>query len=197
MQSALIGGAVTLAVGFLAAFVAIWVYRAGDRARREEAATEQRRLTVMRMLDTIDRAIQWRSAPSVVRFWRNPVVDLTLALPRLLLELPREDLPVAQWAAGQVQRAALTISLKAFVNRVMSIESRLISWHRGDVPTSWFVDQLKAEPWNPRFRIPISIRIAIYARDLAQNFAFGAAVGAGILGVQRPGKTKLTRGSKR
>lgn len=189
-MSALIGGAVTLVVGFLAAFVAIWVYRAGDRQRREEAATEQRRLTVIRMLDTIDRAIQWRSAPSVVRFWRNPVVDLTLALPRLLLELPRDDLPVAQWAAGQVQRAALAISLKTFVNRVMNIESRLISWHRGDVPTSWFVDQLNAEPWDSRFRIPIRIRIAIYGRDVAQNFGLGVAIGAGIMGMQRNGKAK-------
>ncbi|MFJ3394917.1 hypothetical protein [Leifsonia aquatica] len=190
LLSALIGGAVTLAVGFLAAFVAIWVYRAGDKARREESATEQRRLTVIRMLDTIDRAIRWRSAPSVVRFWRSPVVDLTLALPRLLLELPGEDVAVAEWAAGQVQRAALAISLKAFVSRVMNIESRLISWHRGEVPTSWFVDQLKEEPWDPKFRIPITTRIATYARDLAQNFALGAALGAGILGVQRQGKSK-------
>ncbi|WP_223690716.1 hypothetical protein [Leifsonia poae] len=186
--SALIGGGVTLAVGFLAAFVAIWVYRAGDRARREEAATEQRRLTVIRMLDTIDRAIRWRSAPSVVRFWRNPVVDLTLALPRLLLELPGKDLPVAQWAAGQVQRAALAISLKAFVNRMMTIEGKLISWHRGDVPTSWFVEQLDAEPYSPRFRVPMGIRIAIYGRDLVQNFGLGIALGVGILGIQRRGK---------
>lgn len=177
-----------MAVGFLAAFVAIWVYRVGERARREEAATEKRRLTVIRMLDTIDRAIRWRSAPSVVRFWRNPVVDLTLALPRLLLELPGEDLPVAQWAAGQVQRAALAISLKAFVNRMMIIEGNLISWHRGDIPTSWFVEQLNAEPYDPRFRVPIGIRIAIYGRDLAQNFALGIALGAGILGIQRQTK---------
>jgi hypothetical protein len=115
-------------------------------------------------------------------------VDLTLALPRLLLELPGEDLPVAQWAAGQVQRAALAVSLKAFVSRMMTIEGKLISWHRGDVPTSWFVEQLNAEPYNPRFRVPMGIRIAIYGRDLVQNFGLGIALGVGILGIQRRAK---------
>lgn len=116
------------------------------------------------------------------------MVDLTLALPRLLLELPEEDLPVAQWAAGQVQRAALAISLKAFVNRVMIIEGKLISWHRGDVPTSWFAEQVKAEPYDPKFRVPIRTRIAIYGRDLLQNLGFGIAIGAGLLGFQRRAK---------
>lgn len=72
----------------------------------------------------------------------------------------------------------------------MNIESRLISWHRGDVPTAWFVDQLKNEPWDPRFKIPIGIRIAIFGRDLAQNFGFGVAIGVGIMGVQRRPKAK-------
>jgi len=139
---------------------------------------------VVRMLDTIERAIHSRAAPSFFRIWRNPMVDLTLALPRLLLELPAADLPVAEWAAGQVQRAAMTIRLRPFVSRAMNIESKLISWHRGDVPRSWFAEQLKAAPFDSRFRLPFKTRAAIWMSDLFQNFIVGAALAGGIKGTQ-------------
>lgn len=168
---AVIGGAVTLLVGFLAAAVAIWVYRAGERSRAKDALAEKQRLMVVRMLDTIESAIHSRATPSIFRPWRDPTVDLTLALPRLLLELPEADLPVATWAAAQVQRAATTIRLRDFLDRVMQIEGKLISWHRGDVATSWFIEQLTTEPYDPDFHLSAAVRARMWLRDVAQGAA--------------------------
>lgn len=178
---AVIGGCATLVVGFIAAGVAIWVYLAGERVRLKEAAREQQRLMVVRMLDTIEQSIDSRLAPSLFRIRRNPTVGLTLALPRLLLELPRADLPVAEWAAGQVQSAVSAVRFRTFVNRVMRIEEKLISWHRGDVPTDWFLAQLRLEPYNPRFRLARRVRLAIWLRDLSENVGIGLVLGAAVI----------------
>lgn len=171
---AVIGGAVTVAVGVLAAAVALWVHHAAEKSRRRDAEVDQQRLMVTRMLDTIDRAIQTRITPAIFRPWRDPTVDLMLALPRLLLELPIEDLAVAQWAGAQVQRAAATIRRKQFIARISGIEARLISWHRGETSVAWFQEQLRREPFDPHFRLRKRTRWAITLRDIV--------VGAGNLG---------------
>lgn len=184
LWAAIIGGCITLLVGVVAAAVALWVHRAGERARGREASIEQQRLMVVRMLDTIEHTIRIRSAPSPLRLFRNPIAELTLALPRLLLELPASDLAVAQWAAGQVQRASSTIRLRSFVNRVMNIEAKLISWHRGDVSTSWFVEQLRLEPYDPQFRAPARVQAGVWLRDLCQSLTVGVAIGIGVKSLQ-------------
>jgi hypothetical protein len=160
------------------------VHRAGELTRRREASIEQQRLMVVRMLDTVEHTIRIRSAPSPLRLFRNPIAELALALPRLLLELPASDLAVAQWAAGQVQRASSTIRLRSFVNRVMNIEAKLISWHRGDVPTSWFVEQLRLEPYDPSFPVPARVKAGVWLWDLCQSLTIGVAIGIGVKSLQ-------------
>jgi len=164
----LIGSGTTLLTAALSAFVAVGIYRRGERARGREAAREQQRLTVVRMLDTVDAAVRSRLGLAVFRGFRNPNVDTLLALPRLLVELPKDDLPVAEWSAAQVQHALQTTRRKPFVTRMMTIETQLISWHRGDVATAWFAEELNKEPFDPKFKIPRATRVGTWAREVLE-----------------------------
>ncbi|MET3452222.1 hypothetical protein [Curtobacterium sp. 1544] len=175
---AFIGGAVTLGVGVLAAGVAIGVYYAGERNRRKEARQELQRQMVVRMLDTIDDAIRAGLVPRMFRLSRTPELEVVMALPRLLLDLPTQDLPVALWAASQVQQARKKLRRRAFVLRVVEIESALISWHRGDRPLTWFEEQLTLQPYDPKFTLAWWRRALLFARD-----ALESAVAVGTLGL--------------
>jgi hypothetical protein len=174
---AIISGTVTLGVGVLAASVAIGVHRAGARSRRAEAAHEQQRQTVVRMLDTIDDSIRAGLVPRVFRPSRSPELELTMALPRLLLDLPKADLPVATWAAGQLQLARKAVRRKNFVQQVVDVEAALISWHRGDVPLQWFEQRLESQPYDPTFRLSLRSRLLLWGRDVAEGALTIAAWG--------------------
>ena len=166
---AIISAGVTLGVGVLAAVVAIGVHRAGGRSRRAEAIHEQQRQTVVRMLDTIDDSIRAGLVPRVFRPSRSPELELTLALPRLLLDLPKADLPVATWAAGQLQLARNAVRRKNFVKQVVDVEAALISWHRGDLPWRWFEERLESRPYDATFRLPLRRRLLLWGRDVAEG----------------------------
>lgn len=172
---AVAGGAVTLGVGVLAAVVAIGVHRAGERARREDARYEQQRQMIVRMLDTIDDSIRAGLVPRIFRPSRSPELELTMALPRLLLDLPSADLAVAEWAASEVQRARGKVRRMDFVQRVVAVESALISWHRGDLPLSWFKERLNDRPYQKDFRLSRPRRLLLWARDV---FEGGVTIGS-------------------
>lgn len=177
---AVVSGAVTLGVGVLAAAVAIGVHRAGERSRRADALHEQQRQTVVRMLDTIDNSIRAGQIPRIFRPTRSPELELTMALPRLLLDLPKADLPVATWAAGQIQQARSAVRRKNFVEQVVAVEAALISWHRGDLPLQWFEERLESRPFDTTFRLPRRTRVLLWGRDVAEGtlsiVAWGAIV---------------------
>lgn len=110
---AVIGGAVTVAVGVLAAAVALWVHHATEKSRRRDAKVDQQRLMVTRMLDTIDRAIQTRITPAIFRPWRDPTVDLMLALGITRAGAPAQETlsgtsSTARAAAGRFSRSTTT-----------------------------------------------------------------------------------------
>lgn len=167
--SMLIGSGTTLATAALSALVAVGIYRRGERARGREAAREQQRLTVVRMLDTVDSAVRSRLGLAVFRGFRGANVDTLLALPRLLVELPKDDLAVAEWSAAQVQRALQTTRRKPFVTRMMTIETQLISWHRGDVSTAWFEAELEKEPFDLNFKISRTTHAGTWARQVFET----------------------------
>ena len=167
----MIGSGTTLFTAALSALVAVRIYRRGERVRGREAAREQQRLTVVRMLDTVDSAVRSRSSPALFRRFRNANVDTLLALPRLLVELPNDDLAVATWSATQVQRALQATRRKPFVARMMKLETQLIAWHRGDVSTAWFVAELEKEPFDPNFRISRATRMETWAHEVLETVA--------------------------
>jgi hypothetical protein len=167
----MIGSGTTLFTAALSALMAVRIYRRGERARGREAAREQQRLTVVRMLDNVDCAVRSRLTPALFRRFQNANVDTLLALPRLLVELPNDDLAVATWSAARVQRALQATRRKPFVARMMTLETQLISWHRGDVSTAWFVAELEKEPFDLDFRIPRATRIGIWAREVLETVA--------------------------
>lgn len=173
---ALIGSGTTLVTAAASAVVAVTIYRRGERGRARDAAREQQRVTVVRMLDTMDSAVRGRLSLPLVRGIRDPNTDVLLALPRLLVELPEADLPVATWCAGQVQRGLQIVRRKPFIDCVMNIEARLISWHRGDITTEWFTDALKKEPYDPDFHVSKKTRIWSWLRDaLEMSVLLGAS----------------------
>lgn len=190
--TAAIGAAVTLGVGILAAVVAVLVHQAGERSRRREALAEQQRQAVVRMLDTIDEAIRAGLIPRIFRPSRSPELELTMALPRLLMDLPRQDLPVATWAAGQIQQARSRLRRREFVERVVAVEAALISWHRGDLAVSWFEEQLSQTPYDPQFRLRRRTRIFLWTRDMFESalavasWAVVTAAASGQLWRKRP-----------
>ncbi|WP_412161733.1 hypothetical protein [Curtobacterium flaccumfaciens] len=181
---AVVSGAVTLGVGVLAAAVAIGVHRAGERSRRADALHEQQRQTVVRMLDTIDNSIRAGQIPRIFRPTRSPELELTMALPRLLLDLPKADLPVATWAAGQIQQARRAVHRKNFVEQVVAVEAALISWHRGDLPLQWFEERLESRPFDTKFRLPRRTRVLLWGRDVAEGTLWIVAWGAIVSSVR-------------
>lgn len=172
-SAALVTAVIGAVVGALGAWFFGWLRDRGERKRRAQAArAENERVMVLHMLDTIDGAIRTRATPSLFRPFRDPNVDLVLALPRLLLELPREDFPVATWAAAQIQRSTGIVRQRAFVERIVNVQSRLVSWHRRDIGTGWFVEQLKSEPFIEGYRVAAGPRLARTARDVGVGSAF-------------------------
>jgi hypothetical protein len=169
--SMMIGSGTTLFTAALSALVAVRIYRRGERVHGREAAREQQRLTVVRMLDTVGAAVRTRSSPALFRRFQNANVDTLLALPRLLVELPNDDLAVATWSATQVQRALQATRRKPFVARMMTLETQLIAWHRGDVSTAWFVAELEKEPFDPNFRISRATRMETWAYEVLETVA--------------------------
>lgn len=162
---ALIGSGATLLTAATSAVVAVTIYRRGERGRARDAAREQQRLNVVRMLDTMDSAVRSRLSLPLVRGLRDLNTDVLLALPRLLIELPKVDLPVATWCAGQVQQGIQIVHRKPFIDCMLNIEARLISWHRGDITIEWFEDALKTEPYDPDFQVPKKMRIRSWLQD--------------------------------
>lgn len=177
LTTALIGSGATLITASVSATVALTIYSRGERARRLEGQREQQRQSIVRMLDTVDSAVRSRLALSPVRGLRNPNTDLLLALPKLLIEMRHEDLPVATWTAAQVQLALQTVGKKPFIGRMTTIKSQLIAWHRGDLATAWFVDALQSAPYQMPFRISKRTRTGVFARDALESaYLFGVVV---------------------
>jgi hypothetical protein len=174
LATALLGSAATLTTAIVSATVALTIYRRGERTQRVEGQREQQRQSLVRMLDTVDAAVRSRLALSLVRGLRNPNTDLLLAVPKLLIEMPAKDLPVATWTAAQVQCALQTVGKKPFIGRMATIKSQLIAWHRGDLPTSWFTDSLQETPYQVPFRIPKRTRAGAFIRDALESaYLFG------------------------
>ena len=177
-SAALLSAVIGASVGAIGTWFFGWLRDRGQRKQHaEDARAENERMMVLHMLETIDDAIRKRATPSLFRPFRNPNVDLLLALPRLLLELPRQDWPVATWAAAQIQRSTGTVRQKTFVERIVNVQSRLVSWHRRDIDTDWFVEQLKAEPFIEAYRASAGQRLARTARDVGVGSAYLGLLG--------------------
>ncbi|WAH97475.1 hypothetical protein [Arthrobacter sp. MMS18-M83] len=68
-----------------------------NRRHEREARRNGKRIAVSRMLDVLDHAIQDQELPPLIRNGRNPDARVLLALSRLLVDLPKDDLRVALW----------------------------------------------------------------------------------------------------
>lgn len=172
--------------GLISAGIAFGVFFGEKRRDQKNARHEAKRLVVTRMLDVIDQAIQAQRLPPLIRLWRNPDVALILTLPRLMIDLPKEDLPVASWVARQVQLMAWERSGSKYIARATQLSAKLVSWFRGDVAISWFEDQNAKDPLNPNWKPTLAKRLKPLGRDTVKDTTY-IAIGAAMYGVIKEG----------
>lgn len=161
--------------GILGIAASLTVYSLGKRRSEREARHEAKRVAVSRMLDVLDDAIKIQGFPPLIRHWRGADGAVMLALSRLLLDLPKDDLPVALWAGSQVQRMVFERAKKEYLFRATKLQSRLVSWYRGDVQVQWFSDALRDEPYMEDWRPSAAVRAKAELRDIAANLTYLAA----------------------
>jgi hypothetical protein len=161
--------------GVMGIAAALIVYILEKRRNEREARHDAKRVAVSRMLDVLDDAIKIQVLPPMVRRWKSPDASLLLALSRLLLDLADEDIPIASWSAGQVQRMVFERARKKYLSRATQLQSRLLGWYRGDVQVQWFSDALKEEPFVEGWRPSPASRVNAELRDASANLGFLAA----------------------
>ena len=172
--------------GLISAGIAFGVFLGEKRRDEKRGKQEAKRLIVTRMLDVVDQAIRAQRLPPIVRQWRSPDAALVLTLPRLMIDLPKEDLPVATWVARQVQIMTWERSGSRYLAAATQLSARLVSWFRGDVPTSWFDQENRKDPLDPNWKPSLKQRLKVVGRDASKDTAY-VAVGAAIYGLVKEG----------
>jgi hypothetical protein len=183
--------------GVLGIGASLLIFRLQGIRGAREARHEAKSVAVSRMLDVLDDAIKMQILPPVIRRFRNPDASVLLALSRLTLDLPEEDIPVALWAASQVQRMAYERAGKRYLQRATKLQSRLVSWYRGEASVQWFNDALKEEPFQADWKPSASVRVKTELRDVAETLGLvvaGATAWAAIRDSLAPAASDLVRG---
>lgn len=170
--------------GVIGAATAFGVFAVGERHRLVAARREAKRVAVSRMLDVLDHAIRVQALPPLVRRLRNADVVLALSLQRLMLDLPKEDLPVAAWAGGQVQRMVEDGSGQPYLHRATYLQGQLVGWYRGDRDTQWFVEALKTEPLRDNWKRSLRSKLRVGTRDGVNDLAYLATASFAVAGVR-------------
>jgi len=182
--------------GLIGAATAFGVFAVGESRRVVAARHETKRLVVSRMLDVLDRAIRAQALPPLIRRFRNPDIELSLSLQRLMLDLPKEDLPVAAWAGGQVQRMVEEGTGRRYLNRATHLQAQLVSWYRGDKSTQWFVEALRTEPLRENWKWSRWSKVKAGARDAGTDITYiavGSFAYAGVRDVILPAASRIAR----
>ncbi|MCU1584533.1 MAG: hypothetical protein JWM49_1089 [Microbacteriaceae bacterium] len=144
---------------------------------------------MVRVLDTLDALIRFMIRPAFVSVWTNPQIEYTLLMPRLLLDLGREDRMLAAWVQRQIQLMQLATSKKEAVRIRASVAEKLLGWHLGEINTAWFADQVRNDPAAVKLEIPLRAKAKQLSNDAwawAQLFAALAAVGLMFRQVFKP-----------
>lgn len=161
--------------GVLAIAASLTVYILEKHRSEREAQHAAKRLAVSRMIDVLEYAVRMQAQPPLVRRWKAPDATVLMALSHLLLDLPKEDLPMARWAGGQVQRMAYERGGKAYLARATQLQFRLVSWFRGETGRKWFEEALEQEPFFDEGRPPMTALVKAEARDMVQIGGYIAA----------------------
>lgn len=149
-----------------------------ERLARQQAneIERARRDSVEKVIDIVERA-----ARAQTRFPFGPVLNRTefefaISIPRLLVALPPEDREIGTWVVVRLQEMQALPKAKDATGVSFKVALRLAGWQRGEIPTDWFVDELKSKPFDPNFTVPRMIKIRrqlAFSRELALNTVGG------------------------
>lgn len=171
------GSAVAALIGgLISAGIAFGTVREGKRRDEVKATADAKRTAVLRMLDVVDQSLHAQRFPSFMRYWRHSEVDLALVLPRLLIDLPKEEIPMATWVAKQVQVMAWEGSGPTYVGLATLISEKLVGWSRGDVPAKWFEAELEKNPWDPAQKASLSTKVRSTGRSVLTDAIYSTKI---------------------
>jgi hypothetical protein len=161
----------------LALIVTIVIFGIQSARARQATIEANRRALVGRVIDSVEKA-----ARAHVRFpfghVRSSVeFEFAIVLPRLLVELNKDERPVAYWVGEKVQRMQAASLAKDTIPIAFEVALKLASWHSGDIKTSWFSEQLSESPMRSDFRTPRRVRFARqfwYSVEVAKVTAIAA-----------------------
>lgn len=165
--------------------VAFAVFIASEVLKQVQARRERKRLTIVRMLDTLDTVMRRQAYPGIVSAWRSSEVDLVLTLPRLSIDLPKRDLVIVNWVWAQTQRFAVATNKREMIQRAAQIESNLTKWYRGELKREWFNQAVRSEPMIKEFRVAKSVAWKRAARDVPLSTILLGTAAAILFGVRQ------------
>jgi len=179
------GGALIVSIAALIVSTIIFVIESRRRrsedterlARGQASENERaRRDSVEKVIDIVERA-----ARAQTRFPFGPVLNRTefefaISIPRLLVALPPEDREIGTWVMVRLQEMQALPKAKDATAISFKVALRLAGWQRGEIPTDWFVDELKSKPFDPNFTVSRVVKIRrqlAFSRELAVNTVGG------------------------
>ncbi len=161
MEPALIAFATTAATLTVTLVLALLEFR----RRRRETGEARRAQIVGRVLDALENATRAAARAPIVGWWAPNELEYALLLPRLTAELPFADQAVGVWVARRLQHLRDATSRKAQVEIGADIAVHVVRWGHHEIDTSWFAEQLAADPWSPDFRPSTQSRWIRQLRD--------------------------------
>ncbi len=126
---------------------------------RRDQRQEVRRQLMTRVLDTFELSTRSLVRPALVQLWTNSDLEYALLLPRLLLDLGDKDRVIAAWVQRQVQVMQLEPSKRKALAIRTSVGEKLLRWHHGELPRTWFEAEVQRDPARQGFTVPKTIKI--------------------------------------
>jgi hypothetical protein len=164
-------------------FVTVLLFAAEWIRRRVVAHRENRERIINRTLDTLEKAAHSYIRTSIFPIGSRVEVEYTILIPRLLVDLPKNERYVAAWVAEEVQRMLSQTSDKKAFEVATNVASKLVDWYHHDLKRDWFKAELDKTPYNPKFKQPRKVKVARMWRagvQWSKLAAMGTAVALAI-----------------
>jgi len=137
------------------------------RRRDAQAKRDARSRMIAQLMVTMTTAVSRQQRLAWFRLGKTPDLDFALAVPRMLADSSKEDLPVFAWSMGQVQQMRSSSSDKAALAVGINMTMKVAEWHLGETKTEWFALAIKDSP--PPAASPVKARVRL-RRGLSQSF---------------------------
>lgn len=172
--------ALSISIAFLTVLVTVILFVVESRRRDRAARLDSRRAMVADALSIMERSVRGLARPALLRWSRGPDFEFSLAVPRLLLALDKDQHAVGAWLVQQTQKMQTASSDKATAVIGIQTAVKLTEWHQGEVTLTWFSDQLRLPSHQASKPQRLLARLRRYSHRLGESFIEGATIGAGL-----------------